>query len=451
VAGDTPSPSKGSRTRVYSVALVVAIVTVVTLAILLPTIYDRAPLPPAPPSAGSNLQLDNYSSAPSWAGQYGDDPTMAVAPNGTIAVAWEGFDELSPPSSPGGAPAAYDTAIFVSFSADGGQQYSAPFFVGSPGTDAAYQPSLAFAPNGTLYVAYVNATNTDNEQIVVAAEANGQNFTPGVVVVGGQLIEHPWLAALPNGDLVLAFQYSGFVEWALSTDGGQTFAAPTILLQGVFNAGTVRPPAEVTLVGISSASAYPTPVSIWSVTFNALGTGSPLFGTGATTVVPYPPFEQSYPNLSRPGPTVTSLGDQLYLFFTADNETELAMQTSGTNGSTWSGPYVLWKPHNTTIETPAVEAAPGGTYLALAWESTQGGFWKTYSAMYDTQTGLLSSPGVVSNEDGFSANVRNWHGNSIGFAATGSTHFVVVWGDGRGLTGTFGLTHVFCSTLTAPI
>jgi hypothetical protein len=449
VAGEAPSPPKGSRTRVYSVALVVAVVTVVALAVLLPAIYNRNPLPPAPPLAGPNVQLDDYASGPTWAGQYGDDPTVAVAPNGTVAVAWEGFDEISPPPSPSSAPAAYNNAIFVSFSGDGGQHYSAPFFVGAPGTDAAFTPALAFAPNGTLFVAYDNATNTENEQIVVAAETDGKNFTPGVIAEQGQLVDSPWLAVLPNGELVLAFQYSGFVEWASSTNGGRTFGAPTILLEGVFTAGTVRPPAEVTLVGISSDSAFPTPISMWSVTFNALTVGPSLLGTGATTVVPYIPFDLMLPNLSRPGPTVTSLGSELYLFYTANNETELAMQISSTNGSTWAGPYILWNPHNTTIETPVVEAAPDADFLVLAWESTQGGFWKTYSAVYNAQTGLLSSPVTVSDEDGFSAKVRNWHGHSMGLATTGSTRFAVVWGDGRGLTGTFGLTHVYASTLTA--
>jgi hypothetical protein len=447
VAGDAPSPSRASRTRVYSVVLVVVTATVVTLAVILPVIYNRNPLPPSPPSTGTNVQVDDYAAGSSWAGEFGDDPAVAVAPNGTIAVAWEGLYEVSPPVTPGGAPN-FTTAIFVSYSTDGGQHYSTPRYVDAPGTLSAFLPSLAFASNGTLFLAYGNATNTDNQAIIVASAAPGQNFTAGVVAERGQDLGRTWLAVLPNGGLFLAFQYSGFTEWASSTDGGRIFGAPTILILGTFTGGTLWDGYEVTLVGLTSVASSTNTVAVWSETFNATGVGTHVMGTGATFGLSYG-TDVLLPNLSRPGPTVTFSDGGLYLFFSIGNETELAMQTSSTNGSTWAGPYAIWTPHDTTIETPVAEGTATGVELALAWESTQGGFWKTYSAMYDTRTGLLSSPAVVSSADGFPAVVRNWHGTGMGFATAGSSHLVVAWGDGRGLGGTYGLTHIYACTLTA--
>jgi hypothetical protein len=450
VAGDGPSPPPQlSRTRVYSVVLVVVTISVVALAVLLPVVLDRIPMPPPSPSGSTNVEVDSYPAGSSWAGQFGDDPTVAAAPNGTIAVAWEGFDEVAPPSSPGSLPT-FTTAIFVSFSSDGGLHYSVPLYAGSPGTVSAFLPSLAFAANGTLFLAYANATNSDDEQIIVTSAAPGENFTPGVLAIQGQELGRPWLLVLPDGDLMLAFEYDTLVEWTASSDGGRLFGPPTILLEGLLTGATLSGGDDVTLVGLSDGASTFTTVSIWSVTFNVSGTGLAEIGDAATITLPYP-YSVSLPNTSRPGPTVAFSSGVLYLIYANTSESVLRLQTSTTNGTTWAGPWTLWSARNTSIEMPMAQAAPGGGLLVLGWASTEGGFWKTYSAIYDIHTGLLSSPASVSDSNGFPASVRNWHGTSMGLAITDSTHFVMAWGDGRGLVGTYGLTHVYACTMTASL
>ncbi len=426
--------------------LVLVTVAVVALAVLLPAVLNPIAVPPPAPAPGANVQVDRYTSPPGWAGQFGDDPTTAIASNGTVAVGWEGLEETAPPSTPGGVPD-FLSAIFVSLSTDGGQQFSPPRFVGAPGTVAAALPSLAFASNGTLFVAYANATNSDNQEIVVASASPGKNFSPWIVAVRGQDLGRPWLFTFSNGNLALAFEYNALVEWTLSRDGGRSFQTPTILLEGQLTGATQWSTDLVTLVGVSIGALTFTTVSIWSVTFNATGVGASHVGSAATFSMPYP-FSADLPNIARPGPTVTAVGGTLYLVFAASNETELDLQTSTTNGSTWAGPWTFWSARNTTVETPAVEAAPDGRRMAVSWESTQGGYWEAYSALYDVRTGLLSPPSVVSTADGLPASVRNWHGTTMDLAITGSTQFVVVWGDGRGLTGTYGLTHIYSSVLT---
>jgi hypothetical protein len=449
VAGDAPSPPPQSRTRVYSVVLVIVTISVVTLAVLLPVVLNRYVAPPPTPSGGPNVEVDSYAAESRWAGQYGDDPAVAVAPNGTIALAWEGLDEVAPPSGPGGMPI-FTTAIFVSFSSDGGQQYSTPLYAGTSGTVSAFLPSLAFAPNGTLFLAYANATDSDDQQILVASAAPGENFTPGVVAEEGQELGRPWLLVLPGGDLVLAFEYGSLVEWSLSTDGGRSFGPPLILLEGLLTGATLSWEDEVTLVGLSVGALTFTTVSIWSASFNGTGTGFPILGTAATITMPYP-FSDSSLNMSRPGPTVAFSNGLLYMVYANDSETTLALETSNANGSTWAGPWTLWSVKNTSIETPVAEADPRGALLALGWSDTEGGFWKTYAALYDVRTGLLSSPGLVSKLAGFPATVRNWHGTAMGLAITDSSHFVVAWDDGRGLNGTYGLTHVYACTVSAAL
>lgn len=445
MASEGPAPPKPSRTRLYSVILVIVTAVVVTLAILLPLVYQQ-PTPPPTPTPGANVAIDQYAAGSAWAGQFGDDPTVATAPNGTIAVAWEGLDEVAPPG-PGGTLPTFTTQVFVSYSDDAGARYSVPVPVGGSTTASAFLPSLAFAPNGTLYLAYDNATDTEDQQILVFSAAPGHGFGPGTVVIAGQDLGKTLLFVFSSGLVGLAFMYSDFVEWTTSTNGATAFGTPTILLEGLLTGGTVWRGDAVTLVGLEAGAQSITTTSMWSVTLNASDPSTEATGAPATVQLPYP-YAISLPNLSRPGPVVTAAGGLLYLVYASDNETELALVTSSTNGSSWAGPFLLWSGHNLSVETPAVQTGPSGTTLVIAWQSTAGGYWKTYSALFSVRSGLLSAPATVSSAAGFPAAVRNWHGTTMGLALVGSGRYVVVWGDGRGLDGVYGLTHIVACTLT---
>lgn len=445
----TASPPKRSRTRIYSVTLVVVTIVVVAVAILLPMILNSSVLPPPTPVAGTNVQVDTYAPGSNWSSQYGDDPTVAVAPNGTFAVAWEGLEELAPPASPG-APPTFETLVFVSYSYDQGQRYSVPEPVGSPGTSSAFQPSLAFAPNGTLFLAYANATDSSNQQILVASATPGHAFGPAVAAQRGENLGRPWLFILSTGTLVLAYDYNSFVEWTESTNGGTSFQPSIIGGIGLLTGATLWNGDWITLVGLGLGALTYTTAFVWSITFNATSESTPEIGAPATVTMPYP-YSTQAPNMSRPGPSVASLGGTLYLLISSESESRLLLQTSTTNGSAWAGNSTLWSSPNTAIETPVVEAVPGSSLLILSWESTQGGHWETYAALYNVHTGLLSTPVAVSNAAGFPSAVRNWHGTAMGLAIASSTEFVVVWGDGRGLSGTFGLTQIYACTMLAEL
>ena len=444
-----PKSSTQTRTRIYSVTLVVVTVAVVTIAIVLPVLLNSMVLPPPTPTSGANVQVDTYAAGSSWAHQFGDDPTVAVAPNGTIAVAWEGLDELAPPAAPGGLPT-FETMVFVSYSYDDGQRYSIPQPVGSPGTSSAFQPALAFASNGTLFVAYANSTNSVNQEILVMAAPAGQGFGPGVAAQRGEYLSSPWLFVLASGTLVLAFDYNNFAEWTDSTNGGTTFPSATIASEGLLTGATVWDGDLLTMVGLGLGALTYTTAFTWSVTINVTSASSPDVGAPGILTMPYPASEV-VTNLSRPGPSVASAGGILYLIDSNKSESELSLQTSSTNGSTWSGLKTLWSENDTTVETPVVQSVAGSPLLILSWESTQGGHWGTYAALYNVHTRLLSSPTEASSVAGFPASVRNWHGTEMGLAIASATQFVVVWGDGRGLDGTYGLTQVYACTLLAAL
>lgn len=430
--------------------LVIVTAGVVTLAVLLPVILNRYDVvPPPTPSPGANVDVDAYAPGSNWSGQFGDDPTVAVAPDGTVAVAWEGLYELAPPAEPGGVPS-FDTMIFVSLSVDQGQRYSPPVPVGGPGTVAAWEPSLSFASNGTLFLAYVNGTNTGNEQIIVVSAAPGHGFGPAAIAARGQDLSRPWLSVLADATVVLAFGYYDFVEWAASDTGGRSFAPASILLQGVLTGGTVWDGHRVTLVGLSDGALSYTTAGLWSVTFNGTGTGSPEIGTPATLTIPFP-VSVGGVNMSRPGPVVAAAGGLLYLVYASENESKLSLETSSTNGSTWAGPWTLWTGRGVSIETPAVAPGPDGGILAVGWQSTDGAYWETYAALFSVHTGLLSTPAIVSSADSFPSTVRNWHGTTMALGILGSYEFLVAWGDGRGLSGAYGLTHIYACSVAAEL
>lgn len=109
------------------------------------------------------------------------------------------------------------------------------------GLDRPYAPDVAFAPNGTLYVLYVNLTGTgnspDNLWLSRSTDA-GASLSPPVRVAGAltfqaRLAVGPadgtvvitWLQATDVGFLTLTGPPSPIVS-VRSTDGGQTFSAP---------------------------------------------------------------------------------------------------------------------------------------------------------------------------------------------------------------------------------
>ncbi|MFZ0830188.1 MAG: hypothetical protein WCB18_05590 [Thermoplasmata archaeon] len=451
MAGEPPPRPKGTRTRIYSIGLVLITVAIIALVVWVPVILNQeVAVPPPSPTVGPNVHVDDYATGSGWAGQFGDDPTVAVAPNGTIAVAWEGLYELAPPSTPEGSPN-YTTSIFVSESYDGGQEYSTPQLVGAPNTTQAFAPSLAFAPNGTLFVAYENYSANPIGEIIVTSAATGHRFTSLTVAERQESLSEPRIFVLRDGTVILTFNLLGLVEVAASTNGGQSFPLGTEVAQGIVTGATLWDGDLITLVGLNTLAEVVTNVTTWSATFNATGAGSPILGAPGYLTMPDPyfPLNATADAISLPGPTVAAAGGLLYLFYATDNETELVVQVSTTYGASWQVASTLLRAANETFEVPVAQTGLGGKRIVLSWESTQGNFWNTYAALYDVTTGLFSGPTLVSSADGFAASVRSWHGYAMGLAIEGSAECVAVWGDGRGLNGAAGLTHIFAATLTA--
>jgi hypothetical protein len=56
------------------------------------------------------------------------------------------------------------------------------------------------------------------------------------------------------------------------------------------------------------------------------------------------------------------------------------------------------------------------------------------------------TPIQVSDQNGYAADVLNWHGDFLGIAFLGNDRVVVVWSDGRGLPINYGYGHIYAAT-----
>ncbi len=128
----------------------------------------------------------------------------------------------------------------LSWSADGGRSWQPNDLPLPAGRDRPYAPDVAFAPDGTLYVSYVNlvgAGNVPDALWISRSSDGGRSLSPPVQVAGplsfqarlavdGRGTVHlTWLKANQVGLLTLVGPPSPVVA-SSSTDGARTFSAP---------------------------------------------------------------------------------------------------------------------------------------------------------------------------------------------------------------------------------
>jgi hypothetical protein len=131
-------------------------------------------------------------------------------------------------------------SALLHWSLDGGATWQPSPLPLPPGRDRAFAPDVAFGPDGSLYVAYVNLEGPGNvpDNLWLSRSANGGRslseplrvagrltFQPRLAVGRGNRVHLSWLQADDVGLLKLTGRPSPVVV-ATSTDGGRTFSAP---------------------------------------------------------------------------------------------------------------------------------------------------------------------------------------------------------------------------------
>ena len=159
------------------------------------------------------LSCDGESGAPN----INREPAVAADPaNGHTYVAWQGLHDEN------------DYDIFLRRGGVDGA-FSAPMRVNAhkPGNQAF--PTLAVAPDGTVYVAWQdNRDDPAGYDIYVARSTDrGETFSPGVKISAnspGKMNLWSDVAAGPDGRVAVAWQCGDLVCLSESSDGGNTFA-----------------------------------------------------------------------------------------------------------------------------------------------------------------------------------------------------------------------------------
>ena len=136
-----------------------------------------------------------------------------------------------------------DFSSFVEWSDDGGRSWRQTALPLPPGIEKPFAPDAAFAPDGTLYVSYVNLVGNGNvpDNLWVSRSTDGGRTLSAPVRVAGELTFQARVAVGPDGTVYLTWLQAREVGLfkmprtpnpivaARSTDGARTFSGPVVV------------------------------------------------------------------------------------------------------------------------------------------------------------------------------------------------------------------------------
>jgi len=384
---------------------------------------------------GHNIKLDNYTGISG--DLHGVEPYVAVGKDGTIHIAWIGLKFTKSTTYFDQGPR-FETQIWYAKSTDGGASFSEPIAVSSPGSN--FDPSIALSPKGDVLIAY-DIVNGDIILARKSSEATSFQQTVAVLNPGSHYFDRPWVAVNSTGAINLVWSDSWDNNfdtfWSVSTDDGQTFTPPVDVARGLWPTGIIVDETgtlHVSLLGWSPGSSNPD--QVW---YARRPTGSNMFEVKKLTNI-QTPYRLAFRSrqMFHPGPAVAAEGKNVFLVYASNNGKSLFLVRSDDSGARWTSPILL-RSSSGLMEMPWLTALDGT--LILAWRENSSGFWNTYYGRYTP--GAALAPVKLSDQNGYAADVLNWHGDFLGVAFLGKDRLVVVWSDGRNLPINYGYGHVF--------
>ena len=382
-------------------------------------------------------------------GSCGQDAEVeAAAWHGDVYAAWMCVGRRDRPES-----------IRFARSADDGQAWSAPVTV--PGSAGGWDPAVAVAPDGALYVSFMVSARGYYYPVVDVSRDQGQSFphvTRLVPAARGNFGDRDFIAAGAAGLAYLTWDYgpSGREVRDVCHRGGScSFTAGdlNIVIQKSTDYGrTWGPPVHVS-PGFPAGGADLAPLLIGpsgqvDVAYQALRVRSPATLALAPASIYFTSSADGGATWSRPvrigggagtiatstwwidGAIAADAAGNLYITWdTQGNGTDTGWLSYSTDGGrAWSPPVrVTQDPADGPHIVQAAGGPPGIAYVGWLSDSTPLGYAQ-YLRVFSLARGWLGGPGQVSRQYGRPA---IWPGDTFGIALSGRV-LVLAWGSAVG-------------------
>jgi hypothetical protein len=355
-------------------------------------------------------------------------------------------------------------------SADGGRTWSKP--VTMPGSSGAWDPAVAVAPEGVLYVSFMNGNNTYSFPVVDTSFDSGRSFTRPANLVPpdkGNWGDRDFIAAGPHGVVYLTWDYgpsTDLVKFICAANGSCAFANGdlNVVIQKSTDYGRTWGPMVHVSPGFPASGGDSAPLvvepggridmsyqgyNIYDLKTYAMSPAYTFFTSSADGGRTWSPPVQVGPSAGTmslsewwiDGAIGRDAAGNLYITWDTQSGGEDVgwLSYSVNHGRSWSAPIRVTPDNdNATHIVEVAGGAPGVAYVGWLADSSPRGYGQ-YLRTYAVGHGWLSGPQLISRQYG---NRNIWPGDTFGISTLDRHHVMLSWG---GAVGGSGLSEIFAA------
>ena len=347
-------------------------------------------------------------------------------------------------------------------SADGGRSWTAP--VTMPGSANGWDPAVAVAPEGVLYVSFMNSNSTYAYPVVDTSFDFGRTFRQQATLRPpdkNNWGDRDFTATGPHGVVYLTWDYgpSAALVTSICTPGGSCAFATgdlNVVIQKSTDYGRTWGPMVHVSPGFPASGGDSAPMvvepsgridmeyqgyDIYNLKTYAMNPASTYFTSSTDGGRTWSPPVQVGPSAGTmslaewwiDGALGSDAAGNLYITWdTQGVSTDVGwLSYSANHGGTWSAPIRVTPDTGNATHIVQVAGGTAGTaYVGWLADNSPGGYAQ-YLRTFSISRGWLSGPQVISSQFG---NASIWPGDTFGISTlAGSSHALVLsWGGAVG-------------------